>query len=125
MNSFRKSISYGLILFLVVFSVLTFMRVKGYVDLNLYFSILYGGIITTTNFILGVLSIKFGVKKSTSSFLIFFFGGMVFRMFLVLIAVFICLKFLEINENSFIFSVFIFYFFYLIIEIFYVVYRNK
>ncbi len=125
MNSFRKSISYGLILFLVVFSVITFMRVKGQVDLNLYFSILYGGIITTTNFILGVLSIKFGVKKSDKGFLILFLGGMVLRLFLMLNSVFVCLKFLELKGNSFIFSVFIFYFFYLIIEFFYVIYKNK
>ncbi len=125
MNFYKNSISYGIILVLVFFAVLTFLWTKGELNSSLYFPILYGGIITTVNFFLGVLSIKLGINKSAKSFLIFFLGGIVLRLFLLLISVFICLKFLELKGNSFIFSVFIFYFFYLIIEIFYVIYKNK
>lgn len=125
MNFYKNSISYGIILVSVFFAVLTFLWTKGELNSSLYFPILYGGIITTVNFFLGVLSIKLGINKSAKSFLIFFLGGIVLRLFLLLISVFICLKFLELKGNSFIFSVFIFYFFYLIIEIFYVIYKNK
>lgn len=125
MNLYKNSIGFGLVLSLVIFAVITYFWKSGDINSNLYFPILYGGIITTFNFILGVLSIKFGIKKSVKGFSLLFLGGMILRLFLMLIAVFICLKFLELKGNSFIFSVFIFYFFYLIIEIFYVIYKNK
>jgi hypothetical protein len=121
----KNSISYSLIFVLLIFVVFSYLRVIGQMSLDLYFSFLFAVAITTFNFILGVLSIKLSYKKSTKKFLILFLGGMAFRLLVMLIAVFICLKFLELRGNSFIFSVFFLYIFYQIIEIFYVIYQNK
>lgn len=82
-------------------------------------SILFAYIITTINYSLGLISIKIGINKSAKIFLISFLGGMVFRLFLMLALILISLNSLQIKQNSFIFSVFIFYSFYLFTEIFY------
>ncbi len=121
----KNGISYSLILVLLVFAVFSYLRAIGQINSDLYFSFLFAAFITTFNFLLGVLSIKLGFKKSMKTFLILFLGGMVFRVLLILIAVFICLKFLDLRGNNFIFSIFFFYVFYQIIEIFYVIYQNK
>jgi len=85
---------------------------------DLFFSLFYGFIFSTLNFLLGVLSIHFGFEKSDKIFLIIVFGGLVIRLFLMLILIVIALKFLFVRLNSFIFTTFIFYFYYLIVEIF-------
>lgn len=122
MKFIKNSVGYGLIFIFAVFSYL--LKIDE-INSDLYNSFLFAGLITTFNFILGVLSIKLGFKKPVKTFLIFFLGGIIFRLLLTLIAVFICLKFLELKGNTFIFLVFIFYIFYLVIEVFYVIYRNK
>jgi hypothetical protein len=91
---------------------------SGYFDSVQFYSLLYGFIFSTLNFFLGVLSIHFGFEKSDKIFLIIVFGGLVVRLFLMLILIVIALKFLFVRLNSFIFTTFIFYFFYLIVEIF-------
>lgn len=121
----KNRLGYCLVFVLVVIAVFTFLWRQGEINSAFYFSFLAAAIITSINFIFGALSIKFGLKKSLNTFLILFLGGMVFRLFLMLFAVFICLKFLELRANNFIFSVFIFYIFYQIIEISYVIYQNK
>jgi hypothetical protein len=83
-----------------------------------FYSLLYGFIFSTFNFILGVLSIHFGFEKSDKIFLIVVFGGLIARLLLMLILIVVALKFLFVRLNSFIFTTFIFYFYYLIVEIF-------
>lgn len=89
-----------------------------YSDSVQFYSLLYGFIFSTLNFILGVLAIHFGFEKSDKIFLIVVFGGLVVRLILMLILIVIALKFLFVRLNSFIFTTFIFYFYYLIVEIF-------
>lgn len=85
---------------------------------DLFFSLFYGFIFSTINFFLGVLSIHFGFEKSDKIFLIIVFGGLVIRLFLMFILIVIAIQFLFVRLNSFIFTTFIFYFYYLIVEIF-------
>ena len=80
--------------------------------------------IITFNFILTIISIKLGERGAGNSFINFYLGGMLFRFFLMLAMVLISLKFLDISRNSFIFSILIFYVFYLIIEIIYLNFRK-
>ncbi len=75
--------------------------------------------IITLNFILTIVSIKLGDRGAGKSFINFYLGGMLVRFFLMILMVLISLKFLDISRNSFIFSILIFYIFYLIIEIIY------
>ena len=85
---------------------------------QLFFSLLYGFLFPTLNFLLGILSIHFGFEKSDKLFLIIVFGGLIVRFFLMLILIVIALKLLFVSLDSFIFTTFIFYFYYLIVEIF-------
>lgn len=71
------------------------------------------------NFFIGYLFLKHSYSGSGSRLLSMLWGGMLFRLVLILFLTFIVLKFLEINVFGFIFSLLFFYVFYLIIEIFY------
>jgi len=82
-------------------------------------------IITTLNFLAGFLSARISLSKNEKTFIKIVFGSMVIRLFLMLFIILIILIFLDINRNSFIFSIFIFYIFYLLIEVFYLNYRKN
>ena len=55
--------------------------------------------------------------KSNNEFLLFNLGGMMIRLFFLLVVVFIVIKFLNIDKYAFIFLFFIFYFTSLIFEV--------
>lgn len=88
-------------------------------------SILYSCMIMSFNFGLGILSHFIGINRSNTVFLSMVWGGMFIRLILLVMLTFLTLKFLEINKNTFIFSSFIFYILYLIIEIFYLNLRKN
>ena len=108
---------FSIIPVLFFISLVIFLITKN-LNSDLFFSLFYGFIFSTINFFLGVLSIHFGFEKSDNIFLIIVFGGLVIRLFLMLILIVVALKFLFVRLNSFIFTTFIFYFYYLIVEIF-------
>jgi len=103
------------IIFLLI---LIFFYFSLYVDLLILESLFYGLLVSSINFILGILSFRFGLEKSDKIFLIVVFGGLIVRLFLVIILILIALKWLFVSLNSFIFTTFIFYFYYLIVEIY-------
>jgi hypothetical protein len=100
--------------FLVILILLTNQTINA----DFFYSLFYGVIFSTFNFLLGILSIHFGLEKSDKIFLIVVFGGLVVRLFLMFILIVIAIEFLFVRLNSFIFTTFIFYFYYLIVEIF-------
>lgn len=75
--------------------------------------------LTTSNFLLGIFLLENGIKKKDTHFLIIVLGGMVFRLFLMLLLFFMCMNLLILTFNYFIFTTFIFYNYYLILEIAY------
>ncbi len=83
-----------------------------------------GGLITTSNFLLGIYSLSIANKRSEQMFVAIFFGGMIIRLALLLTAVLISLTVLELKQNSFIFSIFIFYILYLITEIVHLIFKR-
>lgn len=80
--------------------------------------------LTTLNSFAGIISINFGYKREEKSSINFILGSMIIRLFIMLIVVFLCLKFLEISDINFIFSIFFFYIFYLFIEILYLYFEK-
>jgi len=108
---------FSIIPVLFFISLVIFLMTKN-LSSDLFFSLFYGFIFSTINFFLGVLSIHFGFEKSNKIFLIIVFGGLVIRLFLMFILIVIAIQFLFVRLNSFIFTTFIFYFYYLIVEIF-------
>jgi len=80
-------------------------------------SSLLGAILSLLNIIIAFLLFRFSYPKSNEKFLKFNLGGMFARVALILIAVFLILKFLSIDEYGFIFTLFVLYFVFLIFEI--------
>jgi hypothetical protein len=119
MNRAEKFLGKSLVLIIFLFLILIATYSFSFVSGSFFKSVAVGGAISTFNFLLGFFAIKISIKSSRDFFFKAILGGMVLRLFLVLILVFISLKFLNINENSFIFSILFFYILYLIIEIIY------
>ncbi len=119
MNKAEKFLGKSLVLVFVLFLILTVIYSFSFVSKAFFESAAVGGAISTFNFLLGFFAIKISLKSPQDFFLKAIFGGMVIRLFVVLMLVFISLKFLNINENSFIFFILFFYILYLIIEIIY------
>jgi hypothetical protein len=73
--------------------------------------------ISTGNFLVAVYLFRLSHKKDNVSFLIYNFGGLVIRLGVILVLIFYCLKFLNIETYAFIFHLLIFYFLLQIMEI--------
>jgi hypothetical protein len=120
-NNFLLKISlfigliFACILLLYQINIITFDFLKPFI---------IAGVITYLNFVSGYLFLKFSKNKSDNIFLIMILGGMLLRLFMILLLVFISVKFLDIKTGVFIFVIFFFYVFYLLIEILYI-YKDK
>lgn len=115
----EKILRYSLFFLAIVVLAVPVIYFSNLISFEKFLSLFIPIIITSLNYLLGFLAIKFGINKSQKVFLISILGGMVFRLLMMVILVFISLKFLEISRNSFIFTIFFFYVFYLIMEVFY------
>ncbi len=106
-----------IVLIILIFtSILYFSNVFSF---SQFISILLALGITAVNFLAEFLSVKTGLNKSDSAFIKIVFGSMIIRFFSLLLMILISLVFLDINKNSFIFSIFFFYILFLFIEIYY------
>jgi hypothetical protein len=114
-------ISFG-IFSLLVLAILTLIAVSNQI---IFKSILIGNFLGFLNFILGLMFVTWGINRADKEFLTSLFGGLLFRLSLLLVLLTSTLIFLEINEISFIFSILFFYFFYVIIEIIYLNLRKR
>jgi hypothetical protein len=108
-----------LILPIIFLLFLLFFHTYSYFEAPTLSSLFYGVLLPTINYILGITSFKFGLEKRDKIFLVTVFGGLIIRLFLMLLMIILVLEFLFVTLNSFIFTTFIFYFYYLIAEIFY------
>jgi hypothetical protein len=104
------------ILFIIIISFITFWLK---ISRKIYLSAIFAILLTFLNFLIGFYIINKGIKKENKSFLILVLGGMVGRLFLMLTLIIIGLKILFLNQYYFIFTLFIFYIYYQIVEIFY------
>ena len=113
----KKIVKQLLIVYVGIYSILLTLYNFGLIDYGFLSSSFYAGVLSITNLILALLFYHLSLKKSNKIFIIFNLGGMGVRLFLLLIAVFIFLKFLKIDEYGFIFIFFILYILQLIIEL--------
>ena len=116
----KLSFIFIFVLFLTVF-LLHYYSIITYADL---FSILLAAILATINFVIAVVSIEFLEKRSVEAALGNFMKGMMVRMVVLILLIIFSFKFLDIKQNSFIFSILIFYIYYLIIEIIFLLIRE-
>lgn len=103
------------VFFIIILSILYLTNRLGS---QTFFSLFYGFLFPTLNFFIGYLSIRYGLEKSDIVFFVIVFGGLIIRLFLMFTLIVIALKLLFVSLNSFIFTTFIFYFYYLMVEIF-------
>jgi len=80
-------------------------------------SLFYSAGLVALNFILFLIFWEFSRNKPNKTFLIFNLGGMVLRLLLTLIGVFVVIKFLNIDKYAFIFALFIWYILFLSYEV--------
>jgi hypothetical protein len=112
-------IFFSVIIPLITFLIIQFLYFSNSIDLTLYKSYTFGILIAALNFMIGFLTIRLGLNKPNKSFLIIVFGGVVIRFFLIFALIILTLSFLYVRMNSFIFTTFTFYFYYLIVEVLY------
>ena len=98
----------GLIIILALLNVFTFQTI---------YPILAGSFLSVLNFTIFLIMFSYSIQKSNKFFLLFSIGGIIVRLFLMLIIVFVVLKFLKIDVFGFIFAFFLWYVFFLIFEI--------
>lgn len=112
-------IFFSVIIPLIAFFIFQFLYFSNSIDFASYKSYTFGIIIAALNFLIGFLTIRIGLNKPNKSFLIIVFGGVIIRFFLIFALIILTLSFLYVRMNSFIFTTFTFYFYYLIVEVLY------
>lgn len=75
------------------------------------------GAMNLANTAAAILAFNYASGKSNRHFLIYNLGGMVVRMFVLLLIFFVVLKFFNLDKFGFIFTFFVSYFIFLSIEI--------
>lgn len=113
----NSSFLFTILPFIIALIFLLFFRLNSHISLQLFDSFFWGFLIPLINFSAGYFFIRAGLQKSDKLFLTLVLGGLVFRMFLTLVLIIIVLKFLNVSMYSFIFTVFISYIYFLIVEI--------
>lgn len=112
-------IFFSVIIPLIAFLIFQFLYFSNSLDFTSYKSYTFGIIIAALNFLIGFLTIRIGLNKPNKSFLIIVFGGVIIRFFLIFALIILTLSLLYVRMNSFIFTTFTFYFYYLIVEVLY------
>ena len=120
-NNFLMKMS--LFIGLIFISILFLYQIK-IISFDFLKSFILASVITYLNFLMGYFFLIVSKGKSDTIFLIMIMGGMILRLFFMLLLVLISLKFLDIKTGVFIFVIFFFYVFYLLVEILYL-YREK
>ncbi len=120
MNNAVKQFSITIVVFYLLAIIALALNILPY---KMFIASLVSGVITILNFLASVWAFTRGYRKSNKEFLLYTLGGMVIRLFLVLILVFISIQFLNIDKYGFIFTLVIIYFISLIIEVNY--FRKK
>ncbi|MGD8778238.1 MAG: hypothetical protein PVH88_04675 [Ignavibacteria bacterium] len=113
----KKKINQIIIIFLTGYLIIAVLFWQDLIDQHNLNATLYAGLLNMVNTFLALMLYQLSYKKNNKSFLLMNLGGMGLRLFLVVGTIFIFFKFLNIDKYGFIFTFFIFYFVFLIIEV--------
>jgi len=108
-----------------IFVLIVALYLASVITLRNFYSIFLPAVFISISFHIAVFFQFRAEKKQNVEFIGTVFKGMGIRLLILLAFIITSLKFLDINKNSFIFSVLIFYIYYLTIEIIYISIRNK
>ncbi len=113
----KKLLTTGIFIFVLSFAVITYLYLNNYINNKIFYSLVLAGALTGLNFTAAVYSIKISLKRDVKSSLNTYLIGMGIRIPVFLTLLIISMLSLDINHNSLIFSVLIFYIYFLIVEI--------
>ena len=112
-----KVVKTPVLIFLSTTILIIALRYFNLLQVPLYNSMLFAGAICFFNYLAFIYLYIKSAKKNNKSFLIINFGGMSARLFLILFLVFIVIKFLNVDDIGFIFTLLVWYVFFLVHEI--------
>lgn len=116
-KNLKKTINYALVFTVIgVVTIAILYFTDSITNVQLVSSI-YAVLFNIINFVAAIYLFKSSLGKGNNTFLIRNLGGMGLRFIILLVVIFISLKFLNIDRYGFILVFFIFYFVYLILEI--------
>ncbi|MBU2445955.1 MAG: ATP synthase subunit I [Bacteroidetes bacterium] len=106
---------------------LTILLILAYLIFNneIVLGILVGYLLCSIHTVIGYFSFEYSFSKSNTTFLKYYFGGMMVRLFLLLFLVFFIVKYIGININSLLFSLLIFYLINLVLELQHIIKRQN
>lgn len=113
----KKVLKQLALVYIVIYGLLFLFFFIGVLPFQSLYSSFPSGIINLMNSLAAIYAFHIGFNKSNNKFLIYTMGGMVTRLLLMLLLIFISLKFLNIDKLGFIFTLVIIYFINLILEI--------
>jgi len=114
-NFFKKSLI-GVVLFLLIYLGLLDAIIQP--SLLQKKSFLIGFLIAYGNVLIGFALLSWGFKRSQKDFMISFYGGMFFRILLIFSLLFILIRAFKISQIYLFVSLILFYFIFMILEIF-------
>ncbi len=116
MNDFLKNIFIFYFLNFIIILTLKYFEIINEVTL---YSIIYAAILSVINSVVAIMLFSYSYKARHSVFMLFNFGGLGIRILILLFAIVLIIKFLNIDKYAFILVFFIFYFMSLLLEVLY------
>lgn len=113
-NVFVKNILIISALLVIIFLIISFIT-KTLMPVT---EVLISWIISIINFVFGVMIFLYALDKPNKQFLVFSLGSIVLRLFLNIFLVLVLITVFKFQKNYFILSFLVFYFIYLIFEIY-------
>ena len=112
-----KNIKKSFVIFFAVIAIVLILGFLGILSIQTIYPILFGSFLSILNFAIFLVMFRYSIQKSNKFFLLFSIGGIILRLFIMLVIVFVVLKFLKIDVFGFIFAFFLWYVFFLAFEI--------
>jgi len=122
LNSITKPIIY---LYIIIYSLLLILYFTNILSQLFLISTVYAGILNLINTFAAVKIFNKSYQSSNSIFMIYNLGGLGIRLFILLIAFILAIKFLNIDKYAFILVFFLFYFISLIFEVIFYLKKAK
>ena len=119
MNRFQKYIQrVSMVLLLILIGIIILFKFH-FLSKSFFLCIITAKLLTGLHFITGMYLNEKGLREDDRKFLIYVLGGMVTRLFLLFGLIIFSIQILKLNFNYFILSIFIFYIFFMILEVSY------
>lgn len=110
---------------ILVVAISILLKALNLIDANLLTEIVSAKIFTLTTFIVSIIGYSYGLRQKDHIFMVIVMGGMLLRMLITLLFIIFSLKFLNFNQKNYIITILLFYFYFLILEIIYLIKQTE